>query len=84
MLMHPVWSPDADRIAYADKDGKVYVLTIATGAVVEVADEAEGQSTDYTWSPDGNWLALSLSDPNDYRSLHVWGVEDGETPSSHR
>jgi tricorn protease len=77
--LNPVWSPDGDRVAFAEKDGKIYVLTVDSKEVVEVADEAEGQSLDYAWSPDGKWLAFSLSDPTDYRSLYIWGVEDGET-----
>ena len=77
--LNPVWSPDGARVAFAEKDGKIFVLTVESKEVVEVADEAEGQSLDYAWSPDGNWLAFSLSDPTDYRSLYIWGVEDGQT-----
>ncbi|WP_233578171.1 S41 family peptidase [Tautonia sociabilis] len=79
--LNPVWSPDGKRIAFADKNGTIFVLTVETKEVVEIADEAEGQSLDYAWSPDGRWLAYTLSDPNDFRSLYIWSAEDGE---SHR
>jgi tricorn protease len=74
MRYRPIWSPDGKRLAFSDKDGKVYVLTLADKSVVLVADEARGQVQDYTWSPCGTHLALSLSDPNNTRSLFLWSV----------
>ncbi len=75
---HPVWSPDSTRIAFSDKEGRIWVVTVSTGEVVRVADERNGQSTDYTWSPDGRWLAFSLSEPTRYRSLWLWNAETRE------
>ncbi len=72
MRYRPVWSPDGKRLAFSDKDGKLYVLTLADKSVVQVADEARGQVLDYDWSPCGTHLAFSLSDPNNTRSIFIW------------
>ncbi len=72
--IHPVWSPDSRRIAVSDVDGRIDVVTVADGATVRVADEPNGQVTDYAWSPDSRWLAFSLSDPTRFRSIYLWKV----------
>ena len=72
MRYAPAWSPEGKRLAFSDKDGKVFVLTLADKALLEVADEARGQVHDYTWSPCGTHLAFSLSERNGNRSLFLW------------
>jgi tricorn protease len=74
MRYTPEWSPDGKRLAFSDKDGKVFVLTLADKSVLEVADESRGQVYDYAWSPGGTHLAFSLSDPNETRSIYIWSV----------
>ncbi|HYG64655.1 MAG TPA: S41 family peptidase, partial [Thermoanaerobaculia bacterium] len=78
MRYAPEWAPDGKRIAFGDKDGKLYVLTVADRKLVEVADERHGTMQDYVWSPDGGHLALSLADDNLTRSLWIWSVSDGK------
>jgi tricorn protease len=74
MRYTPEWSPDGKRLAFSDKDGKLFVLTLANKALEQVADETRGQVHDYAWSPCGTHLAFSLSDPNETRSLFIWSV----------
>lgn len=77
MLYAPEWSGDGNRLAFSDKDGKLYVLSVQDKKVVEVADDLYGGIFDYSWSPDGSWLAFSMADENRFRSLYIWGVADG-------
>jgi tricorn protease len=72
------WSPDGARIAFSDKSGRIWVLTLADKALVEVARDKGGNAGDYTWSPDGAWLAFSLGDENGFRSLYIWGGPERE------
>jgi len=51
-----LWSPDSKRIAFADIYGKLFVVTVADGSEVEVADDVYGQMFGYEWSPDSNHL----------------------------
>jgi tricorn protease len=80
MLYQPEWSPDGARIAVSDKDGAVFVLTLADKKFVKVAQDERGQVRDYAWSPDGQFLAFSLAGlANDNRSLWMWCAADGKT-----
>ncbi len=78
MLTAPAWSPDGARLAVADKDGKLYVVTVAGKKVVEIADDRFGGIADYAWSPDGGHLAFSMAEHTGVRVLHAWSVADGK------
>lgn len=71
------WSPDGERLAFRDADARVHVLEVATGELVQVADDVQKSGVGWDWSPDGEHLALALTDPNGFRSLHLWSREDG-------
>ena len=74
----PAWSPDGKYIAFSDKDGKVYVLTVADKKLAQVADSRRGLVTDYTWSPKGNYLAFTLPEQSGTTSIYVWSSKDNQ------
>jgi tricorn protease len=78
MLQAPEWAPDGKRIAVGDKDGRLFVVLAQGGKVTEVVQAQRGRITDHAWSPDGQFLAFSMSDANTLSSLHLWSVADGK------
>ncbi|HLG15658.1 MAG TPA: S41 family peptidase [Blastocatellia bacterium] len=78
MRYAPNWSPDGKLIAFSDKDGKVFVLTVADRKLSEVADSTRGQIRDYVWSPRGNHLAFSMQSANGFQAVHIWSAADNK------
>ncbi len=78
MRYGPEWSPDSKKIAFSDKDGRLYVVTVADKKLVQVAQDRRQEIGDYHWSPGGAYLAFSMTDPNNFRSIWIWSAEDGK------
>jgi len=71
-----VWSPDSRKIAFSDKEGRLFVIDVESREMVEVANEPREQMETYSWSPDSRWLAYSMTATERTRSIHIWSVED--------
>ncbi len=78
MLYQPAWAPDGKRIAFADKDGKLFVLTLDDKKVAQIAQNPRGPAHDYAWSADGGHLAFCLDNPSGSSSIYIWSVIDGQ------
>jgi tricorn protease len=78
MLGAPEWSPDGKRLALSDKDGRLWVVGVADRKVTEVAHDEYGGIGGFAWSPGGDHLAFTLTDPNRNHSLWIWSAADGE------
>jgi dipeptidyl aminopeptidase/acylaminoacyl peptidase len=61
----PKWSPDGNKIAFlSNRTGKnqVWVLSVKGGEAVQLTD-VDGSVVDYSWSPAGDALALTVQEP---------------------
>lgn len=75
-LMSPTWSPDARRIAYVSFEGQrsgIYVQELATGER-RVVSRSPGINGAPSFSPDGRWLALTLSGEDGNLDVYVLNV----------
>ncbi len=79
MLSPPVWSPDGKRLAVCNMDGQLYVITIDSKKMIEVANHEFAEIYDYKWSPFGGHLAFSMRDWSGYRSIYIYSVSSGKT-----
>ena len=74
----PDWSPDGKRIAFTSmRNGKkdVYVLTIASGAIVRLTTVSGDvqENSQPSWSPFGNQILYTVKRLNAYQ---VWAMSD--------
>lgn len=74
----PSWSADSKMIAFGDKDGKVYVLTVATKQIQQIADAPNGGIQDYDWSPKGGYIAYSMQGRNGFSAVYIWSSEENK------
>ena len=81
MLYQPSWAPDGKRIAFGDKDGKLYILTLEDRKVTQIAQNPRGRIPEYPWSEDGGHLAYTMDNSVGFTSVYIWSVADGQ---SHR
>ncbi len=76
MRFSPRFSPDGKRIAFSDKDGKLYALNLSDRKITEIADDPAGNISDYLWSRDSAYLAFSMAGKNNLRSIYIWSATD--------
>jgi len=74
----PLWSPGGDRLAFSDNEHRLWTLDLAGGEPRQVAQDLYQEIHDYAWSPDGRWLAYSLTDPNQVHSIWLYSLESGK------
>ncbi len=71
----PAWSPDSERVAFSDNEHRLWYVAVAGGgAPVLVAQDRYQEMHDYSWSPDGRWLAYSRTDDTQQRQIWLYEV----------
>lgn len=66
------WSPQSSHLVYSDRTMKLWLVDISTGSQTAIDEATAEEIRDYTFSPDGNWIAYSKSSPNDQSALWVY------------
>jgi tricorn protease len=79
MLYQPSWAPDGKRIAFSDKDGKLYIFTLDDKKVNQIAQNPRGRIPEYPWSADGGYLAYTMDNSTGFTAIYIWGVADGQS-----
>jgi tricorn protease len=74
----PQWSGDSKKIVFGDKDGKVYVVNVATKQMQMIVDARNGQITDYEFSPKGNFVSYSMDNGTGVTSIYIWSAEENK------
>src|SRR5882724_3614556 len=71
----PRWSPNAERLAFSDHEHRLWWVPVAGGEPVQVARDLYTEIHDYTWSPDGRWLAYSIVGANQQSGIWLYNTE---------
>jgi tricorn protease len=77
-LFSPLWAPDGKRIAMADMTGMLFLVDPTSGDVKEVDQDKNWEITQYTFSPDGKWLAYRKVGDNRMEQVWLYNVESGQ------
>jgi tricorn protease len=69
------WSPAGDRLAFSDNEHRLWIVPAAGGEPVQIAQDPYNEIVDQAWSPDGRWLAYSITAANLQSGIWLYNVE---------
>ena len=72
----PAWSPDSKKLAWADKDLRLWYVDVTEKKPVEVDRAQYAEITNYSWSPDSKWLAYDKADENGNSYVLLYALVD--------
>lgn len=75
-MYQPVWSPDSSKIAWGDKDCKLWYIDLKDKKPVEVDQNKYGEILNYRWSPDSKWLAYDKNVDSGLSVVYLYGLAD--------
>jgi tricorn protease len=71
----PAWSFDSKKLAWADKDLRLWYVDINDRKPVEVDRGKYGEITNYAWSPDSRWLVYDKSENSGFSLVYLYSLE---------
>ena len=83
---HLEWSPDGSKLLFGNKDFSLFLLDVATRKLTKFAtsnqmknDEFFWEVSDYSWSPDGKWVAYSFVEFNRNNRVFLYSVDENKS-----
>lgn len=70
----PLWSPGSGKLAFSDNAHRLWYLDVRTHKLTQVAQDKWQEIHDYAWSPDGRWLAYSITGDNQMRQIYLYNL----------
>ncbi|HEY7096133.1 MAG TPA: PDZ domain-containing protein [Terriglobales bacterium] len=72
----PAWSLDSKKLAWADKDLRLWYIDIKDKKAVEVDRAKFGEITNYSWSPDSKWLVYDKPSETTFSVVYLYSLAD--------
>ncbi len=74
----PVWSPDSKKLAWSDKDCRLWYVDVNDKKQIAIDQGKYGEILNYSWSPDSKWLAYDKNAENSYSVVQLYSVATGK------
>jgi tricorn protease len=72
----PIWSPDSKMLLWSDRLQRLRYVDVATKAVTLVDQDKWGEITNYSWSPDSQWIAWQRPEENNLPRVFLFSTRD--------
>ncbi len=69
------WSPDSEKILWADQEQRLRYVDVNTKKMVDVDHDPSTEIRNYSWSPDSKWIAYAKSGDNHLSKIFIYSVE---------
>lgn len=73
-----VWSPDSEKLLWADKKMRLNMVDVASGEVSVLRETEAWEFSSYTWSPDSRWIAYTLPEVQAMSRIWLYSIDDDE------
>ena len=74
--LSPQWSPDSQKLLFADKSLRLFYVDIKEKKPVLIDQGKYADLTDYNWSPDSKWVAYSKVEKNTNGVIYLYSLTD--------
>jgi tricorn protease len=80
----PVWSPDNEKISFADNSWSLYWIDLKTGAIKKIGSDyqitpSRGRIIYRTFSPDSKWIVYTLNSKTYFETVHAYSLEQDKS-----
>ncbi len=72
------WSPDSKHLVYFDRTMKLWLVDAVSGKQSLIDQASAEEIRNYSFSPDGDWVAYSKSSPNYQSALWLYQISTGK------
>jgi tricorn protease len=70
----PTWSPDSKKLAWSDKDCRLWYTDVNDKKQAQIDQGKYGEILNYSWSPDSKWLAYDKNAENLFSVVHLYSL----------
>ncbi len=74
-FLNPVWSPGSSKIAFADNLHQLWYLNVKDKKAVRIDQDKLSPISDYSWSPDGKWLAYTKVNKSGLSQIYFYNLD---------
>ena len=74
----PTWSPDSKKLAWSDKDCRLWYVDTGDKKQVQIDQGKYGEILNYSWSPDSKWVAYDKNFDNGLSVVHLYSLADSK------
>ncbi len=74
----PTWSPDSKKLAWSDRDCRLWYIDVNDKKQVAIDQGKYGEILNYSWSPDSKWLAYDKNFENGLSVVHLYSLADSK------
>jgi tricorn protease len=79
-----VWSPDSQKISFADNSMSLFWIDLKTGAVKKIGQEYyyspfRARTMTTVWSPDSQWIVYTLNTTASIQRIHAYSLEQDKS-----
>ncbi|MBN2616124.1 MAG: PD40 domain-containing protein [Bacteroidales bacterium] len=73
---NPLWSPESKMLAFSDNNHVLWYVNIDTKKPVRIDQDPVNPILDYSWSPDGEWIAYSKTNKSGIQQIYFYSLKE--------